>query len=601
MSNLTLTDIRHPNYLYNSAEWLEWRYTYSAGDEFVNRYLQKFSTREDTNDFNDRKSLTPIPGFAKAAVNDVRNAIYQRMHDVTRRGGSINYQLAVQGNNGGVDLEGTGMDAFLGFNVLTELLVMGRVGVYVDSPTLTGPSVADTEGIQPYLYMYQIEDILSWKMAPPSHKSEYKSILLRDRIIDYNAPLDSLVGTSIELPCGETERYRLVWINDDTGKVNVQFYDLDSQPINPETGLDGDTGPIELNLDRIPFVMFNIGSSLLKDVSKHQIALLNLTSSDVAYALKSNFTFYTEQADLRSIGSHLKMGQSGDNTASGGGQGGLPLEAQVGVTQGRAYAMGADRPMFINPSSEPLEASMKLQEKLEDGIRKLVNLAVSNKTGRPISGDSKEMDNQGLEAGLSFIGLVLETGERKISSYWSAYESITVESREIALISYPARYSLKKDVDRVLEAEKLSTLMTTIPGRKIKRELAQVIVATLLAGKISAEDLEDINTEIKMTGYTTSDPEIIIKATEAGLVGEQTASKALGFDDDEYLIARKDHEIRIRRIKVSQTQGEGAGMEQARGDTDFSVDPKTGEDEKIEAKDTTLSDTKNKPVRGEGK
>ena len=32
------------------------------------------------------------------------------------------------------------------------------------------------------------------------------------------------------------------------------------------------------------------------------------------------------------------------------------------------------------------------------------------------------MDNQGLEAGLSYIGLVLEAAERQIAEFWAAYE-----------------------------------------------------------------------------------------------------------------------------------------------------------------------------------
>ena len=40
------------------------------------------------------------------------------------------------------------------------------------------------------------------------------------------------------------------------------------------------------------------------------------------------------------------------------------------------YDTGMDRPGFINPSSEPLKASLMLQEKLEADVRKSVNLAV---------------------------------------------------------------------------------------------------------------------------------------------------------------------------------------------------------------------------------
>ena len=498
------------------------------------------------------------------------------------------------------------MDAFLGFEVLTELLIMGRVGVYVDSPVITGTTLAETGAIQPYLYMYPIENILSWSVAKPHQPSEFQSILLKDTFVEYNSPIAPTLH-GVDLPCGELSRYRLVWINEDTGFVNVQFYDDNGAVIDPETNKPSTMGPIELNLRHIPFIMFDIGDSLLKDVCKHQIALLNLGSSDVSYALKSNFPFYTEQSDLREIGSHLKTGQSGDNTASEGGQGGLGTEISVGATQGRAYDMGAERPKFINPSPEPLLASLKLQEKLENDIRKLVNLAVSNVANKPISAQSKDLDNQGLEAGLSFIGLILETGERKITSYWSAYEQSQVDKQEIALIKYPARYSLKRDVDRIEEAERLSKLMTSVPGKKVKRELAKVIVDTLLSGKVTVDELEAINKEISVAPYTTSDPEIIVKAVEAGLVGEKTASIALGFEDNEYLVARKDHMARVRRIAISQAQGEGVGSESdggtpgARGVDDLEADNAAAKGEKEVSQNTAAQESKKSRTRGEGK
>ncbi|MFA5759531.1 MAG: hypothetical protein WC942_09285 [Clostridia bacterium] len=603
MKTITLNSLRHPEYVYSVQDWELWRYTYEGGDEFVNKYLQRFTNRETTDDFNNRRSITPIPTFAKAAINDVRNSIYQRMTDVTRRGGSFNYQQAIAGKDGGVNLQGAGMNAFLGFDVLTELLIMGKVGVYVDNPVIPGGTLADTLGVRPYMYMYQIEDILSWTRSKPNEQSEFQAILLRDRVINYTNPLGHDLGVDVKLPQGDLERYRLVFINPKTGLVNVQFYNKDSQPIDPETNDVSLAPPIELNLTKIPFVLLDIKGSLLKDVCKHQIALLNLCSSDVAYALKSNFPFYVEQQDNRAVGAHLKVGTNAENTASEGGQGGKQNEVQLGVTQGRAYGIGMERPAFISPPSEPLEASIRLQEKLEDDIRKLVNLAVANKTGKPISGESKEMDNQGLEAGLSFIGLILETAERKIAQYWASYENKNTNNREVPIIKYPNRYSLKKDEERIEESDKLSKLMNKIPGNKIKRELSKIIVATLLDGKISVEELEKINREIDLAPYTTSDLETISAALENGLVSEQVASQALGFNAGEYLKAREDHLARITRIAMSQAKNAGAGAEvnQARGVPDFSSDPKEGKEEKKESVDTTLEDTTKKRVRGEGK
>ena len=84
--------------------------------------------------------------------------------------------------------------------------------------------------------------------------------------------------------------------------------------------------------------------------------------------------------------------------------------------------------------------------------------------GHPGSAESKQLDNQGLEAGLSYIGLVLENGERLISEYWSAYESIDPQGRQVATIKYPDRYSLKTDDDRITEVEQALEADEQVPG-----------------------------------------------------------------------------------------------------------------------------------------
>jgi hypothetical protein len=341
----------------------------------------------------------------------------------------------------------------------------------------------------------------------------------------------------------------------------------------------------------------------MKDVTRHQAALLNLTSSDVGYALKANFPFYVEQQDMRAVGDHLKSGVNPDGSAMTGGQGADDREIEVGATHGRIYDIKAATPSFINPSSEPLEASMKLQEKLEDDIRKLVNLAVQNKIGRrATSSEAAKLSDQGLEAGLSFIGLVLENGERNIADHWAAYEERVISKRLVATIKYPDRYSLKTDADRVHEADKLAELMFTVPGKTVKKELSKNIVTALLSGKVNVDTMEKIFSEIDDAGYTTSDPDVIIQAKEAGLVGEQTASEALGFDEEEYLKARADHADRAARILAAQTSGsEAVGTNLgARGVEDLASETSEGVEERGEATDTTLKEGTKSPVRGKG-
>ena len=136
-----IIDSRYPNWLTTCSDWEKWRLTYRGGEEFRNKYLERFTSREDPNDFEARKRLTPVPSFAKAAINRIRNSIFQRMHDITRRDGSPAYQRAIAGLDQGVDRRGSTMNAFLGVKCLTELLVMGRVGVFVDNSVVAGETL----------------------------------------------------------------------------------------------------------------------------------------------------------------------------------------------------------------------------------------------------------------------------------------------------------------------------------------------------------------------------------------------------------------------------------------------------------------------------
>ena len=105
--------------------------------------------------------------------------------------------------------------------------------------------------------------------------------------------------------------------------------------------------------------------------------------------------------------------------------------------------------------------------------------------------------------------------------------------------------------------------MAAVPGRKVKKELAKCIVLALLGGKVSPDDLAEINKEIDKAPYTTSDWNTIIQAVINGVCGEQTASIALGFDDDEYKQARKDHAARA--VRVLQGAAEGCGESRPSG------------------------------------
>jgi hypothetical protein len=567
----SLLQSMHPDYVDSLVDWRLWRDVYKSGWHFVARYLEQFSIRENDAQFETRKRLTPAPAFAKSAIMEVVNNIFQRMPDITRTGGTKSYMESLDGLNGGVDLTGSAMNYFIGMNVLPELLVMKRVGVYVDMPDAEGMTLRDvrSKNIRPYLYKYFAEEIVNWQLDLSDTVNEYSSLLLRE---DY-----MVRDPDWNMPIGTEQRYRHMWIGDD-GFVHVCYYNNNEVPID-ENGTECENEMI-LKITKIPFVMFQIPHSLLEDAARYQVALLNMNSSDIAYCIYSNFPFYTEQRDDRANTPFGRGPDSGgfpkEGTAKGAAEA-ADREVQVGTTVGRSYPIGTERPGFIAPPTEPLRASMEKQDKFELAIRKLVNLSVIQLGQVQASAESKMMDNSGLEAGLSAIGIELERGERKIGQFWSEYEN-----SEPPTVHYPLRYSLKSDTERRDEAKSLTELVPQYPSQIMRREVVKLAARTLMSSKISKPTMQKIEDEIDKCEIVVTDPDTILAQVEAGVLDKKNAAKALILPEDAVDIANKEHAVRLATIAEHQSKN----LPGARGNPDAAGDTTQGSTEKQSADGT---------------
>lgn len=601
-----ITAIRHPFFDGNINEWEKWRIVYEGGEIFRNKYLRKTSRREDNQDFILRRDMSPIPSFSKSAIKEVKNSIFQRMTDVARRDGPDSYQKAITGEDFGVDFKGSSMNSFIGQQVLPELLVMNRVGVFIDSPVISGNTLRDTQGTRPYLYRYKAEDILSWSQRP-GRPDEFDAVLLKDFVEIKNG----------RLPAETLERFRFMFIGEDN-KVHIQFFKTEpvkqqasffgqpttfskSQEIQIDTNGDPTQEDIILDMEIIPFIIIELNHSLMEDIADHQIALLNLESLDINFAIKSNTTFYTEQEDPRANPPHLQgTGNPDGSGTSAEANTGKQDEIEFGSTVGRRYGSGMDRPGFIHPSPEPLEASMAKQQQLKHDIRQLLHLAISSIEPKSASAESKQLDQHGLEAGLSNIGLVLEHAERKIALYWTFYFKTNTKP---ASVKYPEKYSLKSDEDRRKDADSLRELREVVPSIRFQKSINKEIARIVLGSKLSNDDLKDIFSEIDAAETISADPKTIFESTERGILCLCSAAKLLGYAEDEPDKAATDHASRLARISQAQSiKNLDEGLQGARGVDDLSDSPQTdGSDEKKQSLETTEQETVTDSTRGEGK
>jgi hypothetical protein len=536
-----------------------------------------------------RKTLSYSPSFAKSAINDVRNAIAQRFPDIVRTGGTKSYIDALAGRNNGINLTGMGMNTFLATKVLPELLSMGRIGIYIDMPSETPITLADTKIARPYLYPYSTEQIRSWSYDE-RRPDRLLAVLLEDVNFVQDASTRLTVGTEIF--------YRHMWIDPDGAGVWCDFYDQAGDKRMPQ--------PILLELDELPFIILDLKDSLLLDVANYQIALLNLESSDLMYVLKCNFPFYVEQFDPRTESPYLNQPGHNQGTITNDFMTQVIAqqtteEIELGVGSGRRYPMGTQQPAFINPSSEPLTASMNKAEQIKRDIKLLINLAIGNL--QPTNSEQADKFDNPVEAGLVVIGSVLETAERRIGQIWAKYEN----SKSFPHIVYPETYNLRSDEDRRKEADELTELVPKIPSKTYQKELAKQIATITVGHKISSEVMSKIRSEIDASEVIISDPDIIKTDLENGLVGVDLASKIRGYPKGEVEKAKQDHADRIERINVAQTLGAGKESTngipknpESRGVPDLGANKKSPKEEKAESRDKTLDTIPKDHIRGNG-
>lgn len=592
-----ISESTHPEYDYFINRWCKWRLTYEGGEPFLDTFLKKFSQREDKWDFENRKAISYVPAYAKSSINEIKNAIFQRMVDITRKNGTPSYMNAIAGRDKGVDRESRTMNNFIGSQVLPELLSMGKVGVLVDMPRYIGTTQIEQIGKNPYLHIYRTEDIRNWAYEEDINPTEFRSLLLRDYVY-VNDPITGL-------PVDVIEEYRLLYKNE-TGNVAVRIFDCKGDELSERE--------LILQIKRIPFVVFQLSQSLLTDVADIQVALMNLASADMNYSFKSNFPFYTEQFDPRRISGHLRQNNaalaytpsesSGDITSEYPGTQAAadtskPQEIVTGATRGRRYPIGTERPSYISPSPEPLRVSMEKQDQLTRDIKLLINLALSNMVPRKqISAESRALDDQSLEAGLSYVGQELEHGETLVAEYWAMFE----RSRKDAIIRYPTHYSLKSDDQRLEESAKLAKLRADVNSITYQREVSKLIAATILSDRTDPDTMTTINNQIDKAVIPIVTSDVISQDIEDGILSRKTASKAKNYPEGEVELSSEEHAERAARIVAAQTDAAANKNMAARGvaeldpNTDSSTEEKASS-QKVKELDATVTDK----TRGEAK
>lgn len=566
MTQTILGDILHPEYSFMGSQWREWRLCYESGDFYIDNYLLWFKY-EKKERYNERKALTYVPAFAKEGINEIRNSIWGRLNDVIRGGGDESYTESVKGQRGGVDRQRSPMSDFIGRVILPELLTMRRVGVWLDMPQVNnGATKASVKkSVHPYICWYPVESIRSWAT---DEEGKLTRILLKQSNFGHDE------GTGLPIS-DNVDSFRLAWLAKEGEEPGVHVIEqtmVDDKVKNKKYVLD---------LDEIPFVQFEIEHSLLKDVCRHQRALLNIESGDVAWVTQANFPIWTQMQDGRSASQSVRAAQQQARPAvPRNPTESMPLvpavpagqakeaadakwqEVTIGPTTGIGYPMGAERPDFVHPSSEPITASMAKQMQIKEDIRRMLHLSVAMLDPRMASAESKNMDDRGLQNGLTAIGAALQKGEQAIAHFWANY----MGGAE-ATIAYPLEWSMQTEEGRRKDAKDLVELRDEVPSIKFRKEISKQIASKLIGHKVPSDVLQDIYTEIDEADYVSANVDDISMDIQNRCLSAASASVFRGYKPTEAAKALEEQAKQLEIIAISQAKngGAGAAADPARG------------------------------------
>lgn len=540
-----ISGVTHPTYSDNEDVWELYRYISGSGEDFIEQYLLK-RDKERVQDFFARKSISYVPAYAKSAIKQIQNAVRQRMTSVKRAGGSENYKSACRGDKGGVDRKHSPMTKFMGDIVLNELTSMGTVGIYVDAPGEKRETLADDINNLPYLYTYKVEDIRAYQ-RDPKDLSKFTRLLLRDTV----EVLDDEYGLST----GYSFRFRLLERVENT--IRIRFFNADGVQTNKIGEISNEE--YTLPFSEIPFVYLQISDSLLTDISRHQIALLNLASSDMAYVWNGNPTFLAETYDTTDPANFFGPGvETEDGTQTS------PTVKVTGETRGVRVPKGTEYPAYISPDMKPLQASMEKQEQIKREILEIVNQSLKSISSKStINSAVKEMSERKEEDGLKCIGDELEYGENLIAYFWSLYEG-----SEKAKVTYPESYEYKSDEQKREDAVNLSKAVQLTASVTAQKAIAKKAITALIGDDVTETMLIQIYKEIDAAPATISDPVTLAKYVENNIISPETAALLAGFTKDEAEKARLASIERARAIALAQSDANGA-----RGVPDLSPDP----------------------------
>ena len=409
-TNLLYTD--------NQKRWLFYLESYMGGDEYrggshLNRY-QLESDRE----YSARLAVTPLDNHCRSVINVYNSFLFREEPD--REFGDINEDPLLSDFLSDADLEGRSLDAVMK-DVGTWSAVFGHSYILLSKPNIGADTLADEQaaGVRPYISVLTPLVVYDWEYER-SPNGYYRLTYFKYAEDDNNRHTTKIIEWY-------EDRIVTTEIQREKKKVLGQLEEVNQLGMIPIVIAYNQRSPIK-----------GLGVSDLADIADQQKAIYNeLSEIEASIRLDSHPTLVTPE--------NVKLGSGAGAICY------IPETMDPGLKPYTLQNSGAD--------ISAIYASIKARV---DSIDKMANTgAVRATEARTMSGISREVEFQLLNARLAEKADNLEIAEEQMWKIWCAYQSSTWNGE----IDYPGSFNIH---DTQTEFAQLQTAMSaaTTPEAK---------------------------------------------------------------------------------------------------------------------------------------
>ena len=424
-------------YNYNRNNWKYLLSAYLGGDDWRRAgQLTRYQLETDQ-EYSARLQATPYENHPKSVITTYNSFLFRECPE--REFGSCEGMPEVEDFLRDADFEGRDIDSFMK-EVSTWASVFGHCYILVTKPDIGAITRADevAQGVRPYVSLLTPMNVLDWKYERlPCGKYELK-------YLKYVEEINGSVQTVRE------------WYVD---KIETWVVDFDTRAIhNHEETVNG--------LGKIPAVIAYNSRSSVRGIGISDI-------SDIADLSRFIYNMTSEVEQTQRMDAHPSLVKTNE-TQAGTGAGSIismPENLDPGL-----------KPFLLEYSGASVDSLYKSIEHSVEIIDKLASLgSVRNSTPTQISGISRQVEFQMLNAKLAEKADNLELAEEQIWRLWCEYQGMVWDG----CIEYEDNFSI---MDEEEEYTKLQIAKSAATGPEATQAIDQLLIQLVT----DDSDLEDI-------------------------------------------------------------------------------------------------------------